>query len=382
MAAASKPAPKIRAPKLAKGHRARRLPKPLIIFWGTFAGVVLVTIAVLQYLGPPAPMLAAGIIHHAVAPAAPVKAAVTTKTKTASPLPAPPALPETGTGSTLAPGQPIPAPIAALLGPSATNPNWLVPRLGPNNTASMQAYAASIPSRPGPRVALLVADIGDDNTQSQEAVTTLPAAVSLALSPYGQHSSAIAALARASGHETLLAIPMQEADPSTENAGNEALVMAGPITQDQPMLDWNLSRFQGYAGVTDAIGVTQGAGFMANTNAKSWLLQEIADKGLFFIDARQTGAAPYAWNRTADVVIDPVLAPQAEAAQLAQLAADAKLQGNALGILLSPAPAALSGLASWIQTLNAQGITLVPVSALALPPIGASLPAPAAAVAP
>jgi polysaccharide deacetylase 2 family uncharacterized protein YibQ len=179
----------------------------------------------------------------------------------------------------------------------------------------------------------------------------------------------------------LLAIAMQEADPATQNAGDEALVMAGPITLDQPMLDWNLAQLEGYAGVTDAIGATQGAGFMNNPNAKAWLLQEIADKGLFFIDARQTGAAPYAWNRTADVVIDPVRAPEQETAQLAQLAADARLQGNALAILLNPAPIAVQTLAAWTQTLAAQGITLVPVSALVLPPANATAPVASASAA-
>jgi len=161
---------------------------------------------------------------------------------------------------------------------------------------------------------------------------------------------------------------MQPANPAIENAGNEALVMAGPITLDQPMLDWDLSQFQGYAGVTDAIGASQGAGFMNNPNAKAWLLREIADKGLFFIDARQTGDSLYAWNRTADVVIDPVSAPQNEAAQLASLIQLAKLRGDALGILMIPAPNAVHMLQSWIQTLGANGVSLVPVSALVLPP--------------
>lgn len=360
--------------KPAKPRPARRAPNALIVFWGAFAAIVLSGIAVLQYLGPPpAPPLPAVDIHHgAKLPAAPMNSA-----SLAPARPAPLAAPEMGTGSTLVPGQPIPAPIPALLSPSATNANWLVPCLGSNNMTPMQAYAASIKRRPGPQVAVLVSGIADDEAASQAAVTQLPASVSLALTPYGQHIADIAALARASGHEMLLAIPMQEADPVTQNAGNEALVMAGPITQDQPMLDWTLSRIAGYAGVTDAIGATQGAGFMDNPNAKAWLLQETADKGLFFIDARQTGPAPYAWNRTADVVIDPVQAPEKEAAQLQALAADAKLQGSALGILLNPAPQALQSLASWLQTLPAQGITLVPVSALVLPPIGASPQAPA-----
>jgi uncharacterized protein len=363
---------------------ARGLPKALIAFWVGFAVIALGGIGVLQYLGPPpAPLLPAADIHHGggagIAPAALV-------VKTAAELPvagtpAPPALPEIGTGSMLALGQAIPAPVPAMLAPSATNPNWLVPHIAPNGMAPMRAYAGAIVSGPGPHVAVLVAGIGDDDSQSQEAVTTLPAAVSLAITPYCQHIADIAALARASGHELLLAIPMQETDPATENAGDEALVMAGPIMQNQPMLDWSLSQFQGYAGVTDAIGVTQGAGFMDNSVAKAWLLQEIADKGLFFIDARQTGAAPYAWNRTADVVIDPIRAPDQESAQLAELAADARLQGDALGILLNPAPGALLTLANWTQTLAGQGITLVPVSALVLPPIGFS-PTTAAAVIP
>jgi polysaccharide deacetylase 2 family uncharacterized protein YibQ len=378
--------------KLAEGTQAkRRSSAPLLIFWGIVATIAVAGIAVLQYLGPPPAPLVAADFHHGAATAKlaskPQKIASATlpakpsaaKPSAASPAAASPAAAQPkappaesllamGTGSTLAAGSPIPAPMAKLLAPAASNPNWLVPRIGPDGTTPMRAYSASAAAAPGPHVAVLVAGVGDDDAQSQEAVTSLPAAISLAITPYGQHISEIAGLARASGHETLLAIPMQEANPATENAGNEALVMAGPITVDQPMLDWSLAQIQGYAGVTDAIGVTQGAGFMANPNAKAWLLQEIADKGLFFIDALQTGATPYAWSRTADVVIDPVSAPQNEQAQLAQLAADAKLHGDALGILLHPAPTALQTLSSWTQSLASQGISLVPVSALVLPP--------------
>lgn len=273
-----------------------------------------------------------------------------------------------GTGGTLAMGLPIPPPNPALLGPAITNPNWQIPRISPDGLAPMRAYAATAASTSGPHVAILVAGLGDDDAQSQEALTMLPAAVSFGFTPYGQHTANVAALSRASGHEIILEIPMQALHPETDNAGNEALVMAGPITLNQPMLDWNLAQIKGYAGVTDAIGASQGAGFMINPNAKAWLLQELADRGLFFIDARQTGITPYAWNRTADVVIDPVGAPQNEQGQLTSLTALAKLQGNALGILMIPTPNSIQMLQSWVQTLGAQGVTLVPVSALVLPP--------------
>lgn len=341
--------------RTAERTAAGRTPsRPLLIFWGGFAGIVLIGIGVLQYLGPPkAPANTRPANTAAAPPAAP-----------AAPTP----MAAMGTGSSLPPGHPIPAPMPALLAPSAANPAWLVPHIGPDGLTPMRAYSAGAVPGAGPHVAILVAGIGDDETESEDAVRSLPAAVSLALTPYGQHSTGIAALAREAGHETLLAIPMQEADPASQNAGNEALVTAAPITQDLPMLDWSLSRFAGYAGVTDAIGATQGAGFMNNADARSWLLQEIADKGLFFIGARPAGPAPYAWNRTADVIIDPVNAPEKESAQLAALAADARQQGNALGILLNPAPAALQTLAAWTRSLSAQGITLEPVSALVLPP--------------
>jgi polysaccharide deacetylase 2 family uncharacterized protein YibQ len=68
------------------------------------------------------------------------------------------------------------------------------------------------------------------------------------------------------------------------------------------------------------------------------------------------------------VVIDPVGAPQNEAAQLASLTAISKAQGSALGILMIPTPNSVQMLQSWAQSLHAQGVTLVPVSALVLPP--------------
>jgi len=337
----------------------------LIAFWSVVLGVSVIGIGTLQYLGPPKSAPAPKpptAVQHAVAASVPVGHAIP------APSAAAPIMAAMGTGSTLPMGEPIPAPNPALLEPAVSNPNWQVPRISPNGLAPMRAYAATVPATHGPHVAILVAGMGDDDSQSQEAITMLPAAISFGITPYGAHIADVAALARASGHEIILEIPMQAANPAIENAGNEALVMAGPITLDQPMLDWDLSQIKGYAGVTDAIGASQGAGFMNNPNAKAWLLQEIADKGLFFIDARQTGTTPYAWNRTADVVIDPVGAPQNESAQLTSLTALAKLQGNALGILMLPTPNSVQMLQSWTQALGAQGVTLVPVSALVLPP--------------
>jgi polysaccharide deacetylase 2 family uncharacterized protein YibQ len=334
--------------------------RSLIIFWVVVAGVALGGIGYLQYLGPPP--LPKPLVPLAVL--APPKVVTVTAG-------APAVLARTiGTGSTLAPGAAIRGPISELLTAAPSNANWLVPQIGADGLTPMRAYSAGTVSSSGPQIAIMVAGLGFDGSQSQVTISTLPAAVSLAIDPYGQHIASTVIAARTAGHEVLLSLPLQQSDPAVDNAGNEALLVTSPITLDQPMLDWNLSQIQGYAGVTDAIGPSMGRGFMQNGTAKSWLMQELAGRGLFFIDAMAPANEPFAWARTADILIDPINAPQDEATQLATLVHIAKLQNAALGILLEPSTSAVQELAAWTQSLGAQGVTLVPVSALVLPPNG------------
>lgn len=338
----------------------------LVIFWVVVAGVALGGIGYLQYLGPPPSAKAVASLVALVPP----KQAPKVVPAAAGP---PAALVRTiGTGSTLAPGAAIPGPISELLTAAPSNANWLVPQIGPDGLTPMRAYSAGTASTSGPEIAIMVAGLGFDDSQSQVAVSTLPAAVSLAIDPYGQHLASTVIAARTAGHEVLLSLPLQQTNPAIDNAGNEALLVTSPITLDQPMLDWNLSQIQGYAGVTDAIGPSMGSGFMQNSGAKSWLMQEIAGRGLFFVDANSPANESFAWGRTADILIDPINAPQDEAPQLATLVHIAKLQNAALGILLNPSPSAVQELATWAQSLGSQGVTLVPVSALVLPPSGAT----------
>ncbi len=325
--------------------------------------------AYLQYLGPLPPVAVAG----AGTVAAPEKLAA----KPPAPAKKPDAAPaigqltvvgNLGAGSKLAGGSAIPLPEPALLAPSANNPKWLVPQIGADGATPMQAYAASdrlAPNAPlsgpdTPEVAIMVAGLGDDISQSLTATSILPPAVSLALTPYGQQLPATEAAARSTGHEMILILPMP------------ALLASLPLSENQGTLDWAMSQVQGYAGVTDAFGPDMSGGFMDDPFSKSWLLTNIATRGLFFIEGNTDAETnPLVWGRTADEVIDPANGLAEESAELDALAAVANSQHTALGIMLNPTPDAVKTLAAWCATLAPQGIRLVPVSALVVPPVTA-----------
>jgi polysaccharide deacetylase 2 family uncharacterized protein YibQ len=342
----------------------------------------------LQYLGPP-PVQQAAMAHSPAPPGSDPPAAVltprpATSVRTLPPLPpldpqvtlagsqvaAAPAIAGQDlnavvpTGSPLPHGAPIPGPSAALLAASSIDPHWQVPRIAPDGATPMQVYASSQLPPPDsavlppdvPRVAMIIAGLGDDPDLTEQA-TELPPEFSLALSPYGKNVTQAAAAARASGHETLLLLPMP------------GLLAAAPEAQNRATLDWSMAQFQGYAGVTDAFGPAMGGGFMATPQARDWLLTSIAQRGLFYIEGDpNAGTAPFAAGATADIVIDASDGQDDEIVKLAALVTDAESQHAALGIMLNPTPAALRDLAEWSETLVNEDILLVPVSALVQPP--------------
>ncbi len=213
--------------------------------------------------------------------------------------------------------------------------------------------AAARPAAPA-RVAVIISDLGGDDTLSRLAAG-LPPAFTLALSPYGPHVQA-AAQALAKGHEIILLLPMP------------GLIAAAPVRQNQAMLDWSFTQFQGFDGATDAYGPALGGGFMGDEMAKAWLMGNLARKGLFFIDGNQAaGPPPFVWGRAADVVMDGTQ-PDREVVLLALLAGQAQSRHSALGIVLNPTPESMQMLADWSNSLVDENIQLVPANALVLPP--------------
>lgn len=308
--------------------KGRRLPRGLVGFWCVVAVVIAGGAGWLQYLGPIAP----------------------------KPLPA-------------RRGAAIPAPSPALLVPSKADASWRVPHPGPYGIVPMHYYAADVPPvGHDARVAILVGGLGYARKASMLAVKDLPAAVSLGLSPYGAHSAGVAEAARKAGHETIMGLPMQTDREPEVTEGDRALNARLLTAQNRKRLDWALSRVQGYAGATDALGMDADERFLTHKRAAAWLAKALTQDGLFLVVATPDAAPPSGVAaRVADVTIAANESKAAEAQALKQLTAVAIAKGSALAVMTRPVPRQIATLAAWCKGMKAQGIALVPVSALAAP---------------
>ena len=216
-----------------------------------------------------------------------------------------------------------------------------------------------------PVVAIVVGGLGVGAAKTTEAIMKLPAAVTLAFTPYGSDPAKLAERARAQRHEILLQIPMEPFDYPDNDPGPQTLLTTLAPEQNLDRLYWHLSRFQGYAGIANFMG----ARFVVTDAAMQPIIREAAKRGLGFLDdglAPRSVAATLATSQgmpfvKADFTIDavPTLAEIDRA--LANLENLAKERGTAVGIA-SALPISIERIGVWIKALESHGIMLVPLT--------------------
>lgn len=313
----------------------------------------------LQWLGP---------LHHGATPTNPF--ALATR---AGPEPGFPTVPGT-----------IPAPSADLLDPPSQPGARPLPRIAANGVMPARAYAAYVDRADAhPKVALLIASIGLSEADSLNAIRSLPAAVSLAISPYAPQLEHVLSEARTSGHETLISIPMESNGFPQNDAGAQSLLTGIDWSLNQDRLDWALSRISGYVGATALMGGLRGERF-SDTEQMGFVLDELAHRGLIYLDPRPPTSRPAGpaqmrpgWRR-ADLVIDDPTTPEDIDTHLAALTDLAHRTGSAVGVIGTPSPLTVGHIAAWATSLPTTGVSLVPVSSLVplpVPPQPASSPA-------
>lgn len=269
------------------------------------------------------------------------------------------------------PGDPIPPPDPALQEAAPDLPGLTLPKIGPDGRAPRLAYAAGADTPDArPRVAFLISGIGLSEPESDAAIRATPAAVSLAFSPYAVATDKLLEQARAGGHETLVSLPMEPQGYPLNDAGNRALLTGNAGALNRQRLIWTLARFPGYVGATNALGGgLRGERFAGFDEQMSMVLDELAARGLLYIDARPGMAQPARiTGRSVDVIIDEPTGRADIEAKLAALEQQARDHGSALGLATEPQPVTVDRIAAWTHTLAMRGLALVPVSALALPP--------------
>jgi len=246
-----------------------------------------------------------------------------------------------------------------------------IPKMAPDGARPAETYARPVKPQAGradqPRVAIVIEALGIGANSTSEALARMPAAVTFAFAPYGTDLERWVARARGEGHEVLLQIGMEPFDYPDNDPGPQTLLTTLSAEQNTDRLHWFLSRFQGYVGVTSLMG----ARFTATDQALAPVLREIGKRVLIYFDgstsrsvAGQVAGAQSVPSAKADAALDTVPAAAEIDNALARLEATARSRGFAIGAA-SALPVTIDRLSQWIKTVDARGITLVPISAVA-----------------
>jgi uncharacterized protein len=246
-----------------------------------------------------------------------------------------------------------------------------VPKIAADGVRPADAFAQpakALAAKPdAPRVALIVGGLGVSAKTTSDAIARLPGPVTFAFVPYGS-DPVLVARARASGHEILLQVPMEPFSYPDNDPGPQTLLTSLAPQQNLDRLHWVMSRLQGYVGVIDMMG----ARFTASEQSLAPILQEVAKRGLIFVDdganprsvaGRIAGAdnLPFA---KAEVIIDSVPTPTEIDRALGRLETAARQHHVAVGIA-SALPASIDQIAKWAKAAEGRGVILVPITAAA-----------------
>jgi hypothetical protein len=216
-----------------------------------------------------------------------------------------------------------------------------------------------------PTIAIVVGGLGVGAAKTTDAIMKLPAAVTLAFTPYGSDPAKQVERARAQRHEVMLQIPMEPFEYPDNDPGPQTLLTSVGAEQNIDRLHWHLSRFQGYVGIANFMG----GRFVITEAALSPVMREVAKRGLGYLDdgqAPRSVASAQAAAQTvpfgkADLGIDAVPTALEIDKALSRLEALARENGNAIGTA-SALPVTIERIAIWAKSLESRGLLLVPLT--------------------
>ena len=256
-------------------------------------------------------------------------------------------------------------PVAELIEESQYGP---LPKVATDGRRPIEVYArpssyAGNGTGGPPRVAVLLVGLGLPDSPPASVVKGLPGPVSIAYGAYGRSLQDAVKFARADGHEVLLQIPLEPNNYPTENPGAHTLLTNLPREENMKRLQWMMSRYTGYVGVTNLMG----AKFEASQEALTPVLEELKKRGLLYVDdgsVHESTTSQIGNTIGLDYAVATVQSDGNDVAkQLAKLEATAKERGAAIAVVKVKLGTAKQ-LADWAAKLQSKGIVLVPVSAV------------------
>jgi polysaccharide deacetylase 2 family uncharacterized protein YibQ len=215
-----------------------------------------------------------------------------------------------------------------------------------------------------PVLAIVIDDLGPALALTRRSIR-LPRPVTLSFLPYAADLDALAAAAKANGHEVFLHLPMEP--EGEEDPGPNAILVGLEPGELSRRLAWAFDR------LPQATGVNNHMGSRATSDPAAMLevLREVSRRGLAFVDSRTSplsvGSAlaerlglPHAAR---DVFLDNDPSPAAIRRRLDEAERLARRRGQALAIG-HPYPATLAVLEDWLPRAEARGVRPVRASDL------------------
>ena len=242
-----------------------------------------------------------------------------------------------------------------------------LPRIADDGRKPMTAYAAPAASNAKFKIAIMVGGLGLSAIATKSALDSLPAGVTLGFAPYAGDVGDWAAQARSRGHEILLEIPMEPFDFPDSDPGPHTLRAGQEEDANIQRMTWALSRFTGYAGVTNLLGQR----FLSDSQALSPALTYLNRRGLYFFDngAASQSVAPMVAGQVgipaaqSGAALDTIQTALEIDRRLSELETQARANGSAVGSAFLY-PVSIARIAAWARGLESRGFVLVPVSAI------------------
>jgi len=204
-------------------------------------------------------------------------------------------------------------------------------------------------------MSIIIDDLGQSSERDNRTLA-LPGPVTMAVMPDTPHATAFARQAHKAGKTVILHMPM---DPAT---GPYAWHPEVPLTELAKRLDAALAKVPYAAGINNHMG----SRMTAQRQPMAWLMGELQQRHLFFVDSRTSAATVAAAeaqriglaNVSRDVFLDDVRTTEAITAQLQEGVALARRQGSAV-LIGHPYPQTLGVLEREMPRLRSQGIELI-----------------------
>jgi uncharacterized protein len=231
-----------------------------------------------------------------------------------------------------------------------------------NDDVTEAAIATRPAARPTKTLVIIIDDIGNDLKPGHDVID-LPGKVNVAVLPFTPHARELANSAHLAGKEVLLHAPMSSISKSLQSKGT--------LTPDLSEAAFRTSLADALAQVPHARGINnhQGSDLTQRHVQMSWVMQELDQRALYFVDSRtstQTVAAATAAefgipNLSRRIFLDNERNKSAIAARFVELLRIVLSEGQAVAIG-HPYPETIEYLRWALPQLDRLGIRLAYVS--------------------